>query len=66
MTMSETTRQEVKGSALRYLQSYLATGLVGFLQAGLDRVRVLGIDPSRCSGSKDEISHLIQHVELYA
>lgn len=64
--MSETTRRELKEEGIKALQNYLACGLEGFKQQGIDRLEAIGIDTSRCRANRQEIEHLIRHVIAYA
>jgi hypothetical protein len=63
--MDDATRELLKTEAIRALENYLATGLAGFRQKGLDRLHALGIDTSRCQDTDRDIEHLIRHVSAW-
>ena len=66
MNRRDAARREMTQAAVRYLRSYLGTGLRGALQAGLDRVRSLDVrvTPRAMAGEQAEIAHLAQMLEI--
>jgi hypothetical protein len=61
--MDAETRELLKQEAVRSLRSYLATGIRGFLQKGLDRLRELRINTGRCELTREGIEQLVRQVE---
>jgi hypothetical protein len=56
--MTDPTRQLLAEEAIRALKSYLLSGLDGFRQKGIDRVKALGIDLDHFEGVERLIGFL--------
>jgi hypothetical protein len=61
--MDAQTRELLKQEAVRGLRSYLATGIRGFLQKGLDRLRALDIATGTGEPTREGIEQLVRQVE---
>ncbi len=65
--MKTETRMTLKTDALKYLTTYLATGLAGFYQKALDRIRELGINiENHRTANRVNAENMVDHLHLWA
>ncbi len=63
----QTERRTLSTDALKNLQAYLNTGLTGFYQKALDRIRELGINiENHRTANRVNAENLVDHLHLWA
>ncbi len=65
LRISEHERMILKEEAKKALRAYLGTGMGGFFQKGMDRVRALGIETNGVEDERDGIEAIILQLELF-
>jgi hypothetical protein len=62
--MDQQTIRTLAVEAIRGLRAYQKTGLAGFWQKAIDRIRELGINVGGWQASKENAEHLANHLAL--